>query len=486
MKPMLIATMLCAWLAAAGPLAAQEAGSTRAAAEPPVTTLRVTPRAQPDPALRYRLLPPITRLRPGNAAVMYLMAGDALHDPQWTDEHQSWLDMPLADLPRDEIDKLVGSAGDLQMLDQAARRSRIEWDNANLVDNGVAALLPHVNQLRALTRRLALRIRLHVARRDYDAAVRDLQTGLALAHHLQEGGTLIETLVGIAIARAMLERIEELVQQPDAPNLYWALTQLPRPLVSVRRGMEFEQHIVGFIMQRFYREHADRSILEQAGAMQDRAGLLVDSLTTWVYGLNVALPGVGEGHTRVRTMAAGIVIQQYPRAKRYLIEEKGMTPQQVEALPVTAVSLTFILDRYRHWRDEMFKWMALPYWQAEPFIADMNERLGAAVTGLEGGWPFTMLLPAVSSALRAQASLDRHVALLRCVEAIRLYAAHHDGRLPASLDALDAPAPIDPMTGKPFDYHAAEGVARLTAPPPRSGTHHDGAVWRIELRPAKP
>ena len=32
----------------------------------------------------------------------------------------------------------------------------------------------------------------------------------------------------------MLARLEELVARPGAPNLYWALTALPRPLVGLR------------------------------------------------------------------------------------------------------------------------------------------------------------------------------------------------------------------------------------------------------------
>lgn len=36
----------------------------------------------------------------------------------------------------------------------------------------------------------------------------------------------------------------ELMNRPDAPNLYWALASLPRPLLSYQRAMEMERTFV--------------------------------------------------------------------------------------------------------------------------------------------------------------------------------------------------------------------------------------------------
>ncbi len=59
--------------------------------------------------------------------------------------------------------------------------------------------------------------------------------------------------------------------------------------------------------------------------------------------------------------------------------------------------------------------------------------------------------------------------MVRYIEAIRLYAANHNGSLPPSLEAItEAPVPIDPATGKFFDYKVDGSTATLTAPaPPR-------------------
>ena len=47
--------------------------------------------------------------------------------------------------------------------------------------------------------------------------------------------------MGVAITTLTFDAVEEFVQQPGAPNLYWALTDLPTPFISLRWGMEGER-----------------------------------------------------------------------------------------------------------------------------------------------------------------------------------------------------------------------------------------------------
>ena len=42
----------------------------------------------------------------------------------------------------------------------------------------------------------------------------------------------------------MLEQFEELITVHGAPNLYWALTALPRPLIGVRSELEIERNLL--------------------------------------------------------------------------------------------------------------------------------------------------------------------------------------------------------------------------------------------------
>jgi hypothetical protein len=68
----------------------------------------------------------------------------------------------------------------------------------------------------------------------------------------------------------------------------------------------------------------------------------------------------------------------------------------------------------------------------------------------------------------AQTRTDSIIAQLRTVEAIRLYAAANDGKPPRKLEDTGVPVPIDPFSGKPFDYHVEDdgklAVFRITPP----------------------
>ena len=49
--------------------------------------------------------------------------------------------------------------------------------------------------------------------------------------------------------------------------------------------------------------------------------------------------------------------------------------------------------------------------------------------------------------------MERHIAALKCIEALRLYAGTHDGKFPDKLnDITEIKVPEDPVTKKPFSY----------------------------------
>ena len=95
--------------------------------------------------------------------------------------------------------------------------------------------------------------------------------------------------------------------------------------------------------------------------------------------------------------------------------------------------------------------------------------------------PFaSILLPAIKAAHLAGARGERSVAVLRVVEAIRLYGAAHDGNLPEKLsDITEVPMPIDPTTGEPFVYQRAGKIAVLESP----GGERHGLRYEITFAP---
>ena len=118
-----------------------------------------------------------------------------------------------------------------------------------------------------------------------------------------------------------------------------------------------------------------------------------------------------------------------------------------------------LVGQYRDFRDELYKLSYLPWREARTRSNEAETLLKSVKPG-----PLSVLAELESSVmncLEAQVKLDRRVAALRVVEAIRLYAASHDGKLP---DALSQITEV-PVPGRPCHGKAALSTA-ATAPPP--------------------
>src|SRR5437764_13312338 len=63
----------------------------------------------------------------------------------------------------------------------------------------------------------------------------------ALSRHMGEHPTIIGHLVAVAMAYVTIAPLEEMLEQPGCPNLYWALAALPRPFVGLEKGIEGER-----------------------------------------------------------------------------------------------------------------------------------------------------------------------------------------------------------------------------------------------------
>lgn len=97
--------------------------------------------------------------------------------------------------------------------------------------------------------------------------------------------------------------------------------------------------------------------------------------------------------------------------------------------------------------------------------------------------PFLIFLPAIQRICFLDARLARDIAMLRCIEAIRMYAADHGGKLPRSLAEITAvPLPTDPLNGGAFHYELAGGKAILESAIPPDGGPKDGLRYEITLR----
>lgn len=461
-------TCLVVVLLAAAPAPAQ------APSEQEPTKLTLSPAAAPSLALKYVLLPELSDQTPGNAALEYYRAFSPdswgnIRQPKIWEKIDQALQTPLKDLAPKDLNWLE-SYHMLRQVDRASRREYVDWGMAErLRREGFSILLPEVQGLRQIGTLLAVRARVQIAEGRYDKAVYTLQTGMALARHVGDGVILIQDLVGMAIAQLMIARVEELIQQPDAPNLYWALTDLPHPFFDLRKALQGEKLWLYASVPELRELETARLTPEQQEKLLPIHGLIEGSYQSgrklsWSDRLTVTF----------------LVLRAYPEAKKALIAE-GRKPEEVEALPALQVVLIHSLHQYRRLQDDLFKWYGLPYWEAQPRIEQADKRIRQARNRLEG-LPFIDALPALQKVVAASVRTDRRVAALRCVEAIRMYAAEHDGKLPTNLDAVsEVPIPIDPMTGKAFTYRVFGERATLTAPPPQGEKAYPGNTLHYEL-----
>lgn len=443
--------------------------------QPPTVKLVLQPAPEPRPALKYVLLPPITDRRPGNAAVWYgkvtAEQRQFFGNTELWEKIDKWLEAPLAEIPKDEIRKSLTTSA-FQFLDKAARRDTVDWELPIREEEFISILLPDLQQTRSFGRMLALKAKLEIAEGKFDDAVHTLQTGYALANHVGQGPTLINGLVGIAIAELMSKQVQLLAQQPKAPNLYWALTQLPEPLVDVRHALDAERAMV-------YLSYPELRDLDTKKLSPEEWRQLLNKTVAMV----TRWTGPNREGIDIELMTTAGAIYLYPIAKQNMIQ-RGYAPAEVDAMTVPQVLLVNALQNYNESRDEMFKWFALPYWQARPGLAKVDERLrdeAARKVNPIGA----LLLPAIGNVRFAVARHERSIAALRVIEAIRLYGAAHNGQLPETLGEItQVPIPIDPVTGQAFVYHKDGAAAILESPPPPGmPAEHFGLRYELTFAP---
>ena len=158
------------------------------------------------------------------------------------EEQNNWLTQPLATLPRDALRKhLERHAFSLHEVELGARREFCDWEFQRR-DEGFEMMFQDLQEMRGLGRLLVLKIRLEIVEGRIDSAIHWLQTGFAMARHVgSQSSSLIQMLIASAITTQMTGVLEELVQAPGAPNLYWALANLPRPFSTSASAMEGEK-----------------------------------------------------------------------------------------------------------------------------------------------------------------------------------------------------------------------------------------------------
>ena len=451
------------------PLVGQQSDS-KPTTGPRVVKVTIHPAAEPRPALKYLLLPDYVDQVPGNAALRYLTASLLVPDDSKElskEKFRSWIQLPLKDLPREKARQVLGDYRDaLREAELGASREGCDWEYP-IRSEGFRLLLPSLARQRSLARALVLRARLNIAEDRCDDAIGDLQIGFSMARHTGESPLLISGLVGIAIGDVMRSQVETLISRPNCPNLYWALTNLPRPFVDMRKGVAGERAWLLFSSPacrdprnaRLTPQQWDQLFLDAADLMEHKDQ---------------------QSEAEKKRLIADRVARVYPKAKQYLLSQ-GMAPKNVEAMPEKQALAIYWMDHYHITKDDYFKWLALEYWQAHEGLA-RAEKAAEKLKYDDAEIIAAVMLPSLTRAYYLYSKLDQGIAALRCIEAVRLYAASHDGKLPTSLTNItEVPIPIDPITGKAFRYKLEAGTGVLECPPPPGALPKNGTRYELTV-----
>ena len=446
-----------------------------------IIRMTVTPAAEPVPALKYRLLARDIDLKSGNAASFYYRASMQL--PRGMERLRKKFDeveqlgkwygtgadaTPIAELPIDSvreacrfIDGLI-----LDYLSDAVEQRQCNWQ-LNVEDmrgvDVIAFLLPEFQESREISRMLALRTRFAIAEQRYGDAVDTMRINYRLAQDVAKLPFLVNGLIGIAEAGIANETMIELIAQPNSPNLYWAIAELPVPLIDLRAAarleMDFGPRIFPLI------QNAETTVR----APEEWNRLFTQSIR------DMATVGGGpSAFPATNDLSAGLVatataLEGYSHAKARLIA-KGMDPEKVKAMAVGQAMAIYTERTYQRLADEYAKLCYMPFWEMRRRANAVDDALRDART--DGDQPdrevlpvASILIPAWQSARTAQMRLERDLAALRLIEALRMYAASHAGGLPNTLDEItEVPVPLNPATGQSFEYRLDGETAILNLP----------------------
>ncbi|MHC4431963.1 MAG: hypothetical protein ACYTBS_08995 [Planctomycetota bacterium] len=438
-----------------------------------VRRLLLVPAPEPKPAMAYRLLPRQLDKKTGNAALFYYSAAALCPDggeESVSDKISDWRGLRVEELPRKEVEEALAQFSNcFHYIELASRCTDCQWETP--VEDGYSLQMPHLSTFRRMAFALDLQIRLKVADGQIDQAIELLQQGLQMGRDIAEGPTLIENLVGVAISALTLKGVEGLAQTPESPNLYWALTALPDPMIDMYSSLEYEREAL-FI------EFPQLRNLEDEVLTPAQASAIVSESLQKIAGFSGGpreLPFAG-------ILPIGWVMLHYADAKQFLAH-RGFSQERIEAMPAAQAVLIYQKQEYLEMMDDLFKWFAIQYRQSRTHLEEGERQLGRLFRDKLKANVFSILFPALYRVAFLQTRLDRNIAMLRTVEAMRMFAADHSGRLPRTLDEITSvPVPSDPVTGERFVYRRTDAKnARLEAPksPAESSRR---PVWELTVR----
>jgi len=431
------------------------AGAQTLPANGDLRAFELTPSAPPVPALKYELLFDPSERRSGNAALLYFQA-EALLSQSLSNTLNDAEEASAAVKDHAAFDKLVESLHERNMIAllNLAARCDVFDPQAPVREMGSGTLLPYLSAERAMANLLMVRAVYDIRKDNLPESLSLIRAGLEMGRKMGQEPILVSGLVAQGIIGLTLSQpMTELMNRPDAPNLYWALASLPRPLISMQRSWGTER--IGVL--------GDAPELA-SGKIDDLSGQQWRAIFDHMVEYTRSVPRQKAPESWADPVSLAYeVIQTRAVAEAYYARTRNIPADQAAKLNPFKLVATYWYEQYRMISDEQYKMTALPFPLAIAGMKDVNNKLVRMVKAQPGN--VFLARAGLSRFATAYARVDRQIAALTAVEAIRSYAAGYDGKLPLRLaDVTDTPVLDNPMTGKPFDYTVQGDSATLADP----------------------
>src|SRR5262249_4621748 len=149
---------------------------------------------------------------------------------------------PIAQLPLDKVREASQMFDTIyeRQLKPAFERMDCNWELGIGELRGpevLQYLLPEFQSSRDLARMMTLRTRLAVAEHRYDDAITLIEQQYRLGTDVGKEPFLVCGLIGTAIEGVANGTLTELIASRNSPNLYWALAELPQPMVNLQKAV---------------------------------------------------------------------------------------------------------------------------------------------------------------------------------------------------------------------------------------------------------
>jgi hypothetical protein len=415
--------------------------------DPKPIDLSIYARAIDSPALKYRLLPSEAELKAGNAVPILLRLPweETAYFYETFRTLSDWESRPLTapewkEFPKAFPDKFYDE------MKRAAFRRDASWEYPIGEQPAYFILLPDMQGLRALVGYgLSGRARYHMIRGELDEARETILVGLANGRHLAQTPFFVNQLVAGIVHGAMLDRVADLIAQPNSPNLYWALSTLPDSLLALDRAASLEANAFGMTFPAANDLERPRSA--------DEWNKMLDQL--------LELLQLDQG-PRLSPKQIEARRAEFIQLARVEVGPLLKTPAEKVATMSDSEAAVRWYVRTREPLDQLAAAiLCLKPREAWPRLTEFNAQVEAIsqkqkMTKLEFFNPTSTYVSAWS--------VKRKIEALRIIEAVRHYLSTHDGKLPRSLADIETLSiPTDPLTDLPFEWTVDGQTATLKA-----------------------